>query len=398
MPTFDYHALTPAGRLMKGTLEAASREEAGELLAEMQLAVQSLERASAPRPQTVIGRNEFMLFNQQLASLTRAGIPLARGLRELAADVTSRRMRNLIAAVAEDLESGSSLEQVFEKRQASFPPLYAHIVRAGVKSGRLGEMLSSLNRHLEMTAQTRRIVFEATCYPLVVLALAAAVLTWVFCTIVPQLSAIFDTMGIPMPGITAFLTMLTDHSLDFWIVVGCVVAAALLLGLVLSRSAGGRQLKESLFMAIPVLGRLYRRSALSRMADAMATLVGAGCDLPECFRLAASVAGSETLIADCEALAGRLEQGEELMEAGEGCRMIPRVFLYSAQLGAQRNELQDNLYGLSQMYADQARNDQARLQAILMPILVVFVGAVIGLIITAIFLPFTALLRSMQPW
>lgn len=338
MPTFEYHALTSAGRLMKGTLEAADREEAGRLLAEMQLAVQSLEKVKAPKPQTAIGRNEFLLFNQQLASLAQAGIPLERGLRELAANVTSRRMQKLITAVAEDLEAGSSIEQAFEKRAVRFPPLYAHIVRAGVKTGRLGEMLHSLNRHLEMATQTRRIVFEATCYPAIVLALAAIVLTWVFLAIVPQFGPILGEMQRQsprqgqLPGITVFFMNMADHAAVFWAVVWGLVAAALLLRPILGRFPAGRRFKESLLMRVPVLGRVYRRSTLSRMTDAMAALVAAGCDLPHCFRLGAGAAGSQRLIDESEALAARLEQGEDILAAGAGCKMMPRLLLYSAEL------------------------------------------------------------------
>ncbi len=161
MTMFEYNAIVSADRLMKGTIEAGSREEAGELLKQMQLTVNSIEKAKPQKPKTAIGRNEFLLFNQQLASITKAGIPLERGLRELSNDVSSKSMRNLIDAIANDLEAGVSIEKAFEKRQKHFPPLYGKILKAGVETGRLSEMLASLNRQLEVANQTRRIIFEA---------------------------------------------------------------------------------------------------------------------------------------------------------------------------------------------------------------------------------------------
>ena len=136
MATFEYNALTSAGRLMKGTVEAGSREEAGELLKQMELTVNSIEKVKAAKPRTAIGRNEFMLFNQQLASITKAGIPLERGLRELASDISSRSMRKLIDSIAGELEAGTSIEEAFEKRQKRFPPLYGRILKAGVEAGK----------------------------------------------------------------------------------------------------------------------------------------------------------------------------------------------------------------------------------------------------------------------
>ncbi|GAH66411.1 unnamed protein product, partial [marine sediment metagenome] len=171
MATFEYQALTPAGRLMTGTLEAGSREHATQILQEMQLTVNSVEKAKAAAPRTPIGRSEFLLFNQQLASIAQAGIPMEHGLRQIAGDVGSGRMRALIEGIADDLEAGKSIQEAVGARRAHLPALYARIVEAGVKTGRLGEMLTSLNRHLEVAGRTRRIVFEAALYPLVVLVL-----------------------------------------------------------------------------------------------------------------------------------------------------------------------------------------------------------------------------------
>ena len=103
MAVFDYNAFTSAGRLMKGTIEAASTDEARELLRQMQLTVNSIEKAAPAKPRTAIGRNEFLLFNQQLASITKAGIPLERGLRELSNDVVSKPLKRLINDIADEL-------------------------------------------------------------------------------------------------------------------------------------------------------------------------------------------------------------------------------------------------------------------------------------------------------
>jgi len=389
MATFEYNALTSAGRLMKGTIEAGSRDEADELLTQMQLVVNSIEKARPKKPKTAIGRNEFMLFNQQLASITKAGIPLERGLRELANDVGSRSMRKLIDAIADELEAGMSIEEAFESRQKRFPPLYGRILKAGVETGRLSEMLTSLNRHLEMANQTRRIIFEAVSYPAVILTLAAVILTGVFLFIIPQFGSILSGMidSSSLPALTVLFLNIAKNIVPFWITVGFVVAAILAVFAMLSASAAGRRFKESILLKIPVIGRVYHSSVLSRMAEAMAIMVAAGCDMPASLRLSSGAAGSEKLILEGEVLAGQIEQGANILEAGQFCRMIPRLFLYSIQLGTQRNELQDNLYSLGQMYAEQARCSQARLQAVLLPIMLVGVGAFLASTILAMFLP-----------
>jgi type II secretory pathway component PulF len=398
MATFEYNALTSAGRLMKGTIEAGTNQEADELLKQMQLVVNSVEKAKAKKPKTAIGRNEFVLFNQQLASITKAGIPLERGLRELGGDISSRSMRRLVDAIADELEAGVSIEQAFEKRQKHFPPLYGKILKAGVETGRLSEMLTSLNRHLEMANQTRRIIFEAMTYPVVILALAAIILTGVFTFIIPQFAVILGEMteGSQLPGITRVFLGMSQNVVPFWTAVGFVIAAIVVLYAMLSASAAGRRIKETLLLKIAVIGRVYHSSVLSRMAEGMAIMVAAGSDMPVSLRLSSGATGSEKLILESEALAGQIEQGANILEAGQFCRMIPRLFLYSIQLGTQRNELQDNLYSLGQMYTEQARCGQARLQAVLLPVMLIGVGCFIAMTILAMFLPMISIITNLS--
>lgn len=398
MATFQYNALTSAGRLMKGTIEASSQQEADELLKQMQLAVNSIETARPEKPKTAIGRNEFVLFNQQLASITKAGIPLERGLRELAHDVHSKSMQRLVDSIAEELEKGVSIEQAFESKQRHFPPLYGRILKAGVETGRLSEMLTSLNRHLEMANQTRRIIFEAISYPAVILTLAAIIITGVFLFIIPQFGTVLTEMtsGRELPGLTrAFLGMSRNVG-PFWLTVGLIVAAIIGLYAMLSTSVGGRRFKESVLLKVPVIGRVYHSSVLCRMAEAMAIMVASGSDMPLSLRLSSGATGSEKLILESEALASQIEQGANILEAGQFCRMIPRLFLYSIQLGTQRNELQDNLYSLGQMYAEQARCGQARLQAVLLPLMIIGVGGFIALTILAMFAPMIQIITSLS--
>jgi type II secretory pathway component PulF len=397
MATFQYNALTEAGRLMKGTLEAGSPTEAAETLKKMELNVSLLEKAKPPQLRTAVGRNEFLLFNQQLASITKAGVPLERGLRELAHDVASRSMRRLIEEVAGDLEAGVPIEEAFGKREKQFPPLYGRILKAGVETGRLSEMLTSLNRHLELAGHTRRIIFEAISYPAVILTLGAIIITGVFRYVIPQFKPVLQEMvGGKLNPVTTGVLALADHIVPFWISVGILMGIVVVVMMMFSTTPAGRRFRETFLLGVPVIGRLYYNSILSRMAEAMAVLIGAGCDIPEALRLGAVSSGSEKLLLDSEVVAGQVEQGANILEAGRGARMLPRLFLYSIQLGAQRNELQDNLYSLGEMHADQARVGQSHLQIILLPLLLIAVGGVIATAILAMFLPMIQVVTSLS--
>ncbi len=397
MAIFEYNALTAGGRLMKGTIEAGSQAEAGKLLEDMELNVNSLQKSERTRPQTPVGRSEFLLFNQQLASIAKAGIPLERGLRELSKDISSRSMRRLIDSIAADLEAGAGIEEAFEKHQKSFPPLYGRILKAGVETGRLGEMLTSLNRHIEMSTATRRIIFEALTYPAVVFVLASIIVTCLFIFVIPSFEDILaDLTGGSLPPLTQAFFVMSENIMTFWVTVGSVVAAAVAAQIILSSSREGRSLKERIMMKIPIIGRVYHSSLLSRLTEAMAMMVSAGNDMPTCLRLASGASGSERLSTESEAVAGQVEQGANILEAAQHCRVIPRLVFYSVQVGSQRNELQDNLYSLGHMYSTQARTAQAKLQSILLPVMIVLLGCFIALMVLSMFLPMVQVVTSLS--
>ncbi len=397
MAMFEYSALTSADRLMRGTVEAASPQEAAELLKEMKLVVNSLEKARPEKIKTAIGRNEFLLFNQQLASITKAGIPLERGLRELAADIGSKKMRKLVTDIADDLEGGQSIEKAFEKRQKHFPPLYGRILKAGVETGRLSQMLTNLNRHIEMSNQTRKIIFEATAYPAVVLTMAAVVISFVYIMIVPQfITALKEMTGGDLPALTLLIFSMAKNIIPFWVSIAALVSGVVILNILLSATSAGRRVKESFLLSIPIIGRLYHSSFLAKMAESMAVMIATGSDMPNCLRLSAEASGSEKLIYETAFLAEQIEKGTNIMQAGQFCRIIPKLFLYSVQLGSQRNELEDNLHSLSEMYVEQVRCRQARLQAILLPVMLIFVGGFMGITILSLFLPMIKIVTSLM--
>jgi type II secretory pathway component PulF len=249
-------------------------------------------------------------------------------------------------------------------------------------------MLTSLNRHLELANYTRRIIFEAMAYPAVVLTLGSIIITGIFLMVIPQFGAVLEEMVEGrLPKLTSLFLTMAKNVVPFWISVGLIIAAILLLLTMLSSFPAGRRFKESIFLKVPIIGKVYHSSVLSRMAEAMAMMVAAGTSLPACLRLASGTAGSEKLIAETETLTVQLEQGANILEAGRFCKMIPGLFLYSIQLGTQRNELQDNLYSLAQMYANQVRCSQARLQAVLLPVMLIVVGGILAMAILAMFLP-----------
>jgi type IV pilus assembly protein PilC len=399
MALFEYRSVTTAGRLMTGTIEAADIEQAKASLDDLNLQVTELEKTKESAAPKSIGHNEFILFNEQLASLTKAGIPLEQGLRELAHDAGSSKMRALINDVANDLEQGLPIDQAVQKRQKDFPPLYGMILKSGVETGRLSEMLANLNRHLQVELRTKRIFIESLTYPAVVLVAAALIVSLLLLFVVPTFGEVLTDMSdgkAGLPFLTQFVLNMADHVRDFWLVVGIVLAVAAFLWKSLSVTPSGRRTKERFFRSMPLVGRVFNNGLMARFSECMSVLINAGCTLDDAAELSGRSSSSELLKQDCAILAAQLKQGANFLEAGMDCKTIPRLFLYSVQLGAQRNELKENLNSLGRMYAARTFSLQSQMQALLEPLLIIFLGGIVGMIVLAMFLPMVRTISVMM--
>ncbi len=375
---------------MTGTIEAADIEQAKSSLDALNLQVTELEKTKEPPIPQSIGHNEFILFNEQLASLTKAGIPLERGLRELAHDAGSPKMRSLISSIADEMERGTPIDQSIQKHQRDFPPLYGMILKSGVETGRLGEMLTNLSRHMQVELRTKRIIIESLTYPAVALALAAMIVTCLFVMVIPTFGEVLSDMSdgrASLPFLTNLILAMADHVWDFWLVFGIIIAVVVFIWKSLSVNAAGRRAKERFFRALPMVGRVFKNGLLARFAECMSILVNAGCTLDDAVDLSGQSSSSELLKEECATLAEQLREGSNFLEAGMNCETIPRLFLYSVQLGAQRNELKENLNSLAQMYTSRTISMQSQMQALLAPILIILLGGIVGMIVLAMFLP-----------
>ncbi len=396
MPQFHYQALTSGGRTMSGRLDAETHDDAAATLAQMGLSVRALELAPPSPPQTPLGRSEFLLFNQQLAAVALADIPLEQGLRQLASDVQSPRMRAAIASIADELERGTPIDEAMTHHGRALSPLYAAIVRAGVRTGRLGEMLTSFTRHLQFAAETRRILYEALTYPVFVFVLAMAVMGLIFAFVVPEVGMIYEGMEVRLPTLTVLSLSIARNLETIAIVLLALVAAPILVPLAMRSSPTWARLREAALLRVPIFGNLYRRALLARLTDALAILVGSGSDLPTALRSSGEAADSEMVKADCERLAVTIERGGDIHLAGPKTALVSPMIVYTLSVRAQGGELADNLYTLSEMYALQARQAQGVLHALLTPILIVFLGLVVVFIMAAVFAPMISLVQNVS--
>lgn len=395
MPMFDYEALTPSGRLMRGQFEADSAKTARMQLMEMDWSIRRLEPTPAGNLVTdrPLGRDEFLLFNEQLASLAEAGVPLEKGLREVASDVSSRRLRSTLEQVADDISSGKSVDEALAAQPRRFPPMYRHLVAAGVQSGRLGQMLVSLNRHLLLRRETRHLVREALAYPLTVITLTVLIALGVLAFILPEYVAMFKEMEFALSE-----ALRTAAAAGRWLrgwpwAFAGVAAGLAAAGVIVATLPGLARLREWLLVKLPVMGSLHRRCVLAEFTDALSVLVAAGTGLDTALDLCADASRSPRVADDARQMAETIRHGGT--DSENPYRLFPDYLLYTINVGTRRNELDHHLRNLAAMYRDQAGLQQKHLRDLMGPLMLVVLAVVVGGAIVGMMLPLIQLLQFM---
>lgn len=393
---FRYDAQTSDGRTIRGTLEATSLADAEERLSRLQLRILSLEAApdASPFPRRrALGRDDFLLFNQQLAHLSAAGLPLEHGLRLIAADLRTGRLSRAATAVAQELERGASLRQAFDLHASSFPPLYARLVDAGVHSGNLPAMLFNLGRHLELVSRMRQALWRVLSYPLMVLAAAALVFYLISTWILPQFAEIYRDFRTTLPTLTRLLLAAGKFYPTILMVLLFSLLAVTVVSIVLNLTRAG-VLTDTLLARLPVVGPIVRASLLARWIDALRLSIEAGLDLPRALALAADAAASPRLARDSDSLAALIASGQPIT-AFRGA-LIPPTVPAAIELGAAAGNLSATLATLCSLYQRQAEHRLRLVPSILTPLMMLFVAAVIATGIAALFMPLVHLIQSVS--
>ncbi len=392
--SYEYTAQTPGERSVSGTLEAASAEAAGEALREMNLRVMHLAPAQGTRARRMgpIGAADFAAFNQQLAQLVSAGLPVEGGLRLIARDMHSKRLAGAVNAVATDLEKGIDLQQAFDAHKSEFPPLYGRLVAAGAASGNLSAMLLNLSRHMELLRKLRGALWRTFAYPAMILAGALVVLTFLGVRVAPQFATLIGNMRIELPWLTRCMLAVGAAMPVVCIV---IVSIAVIVGVVagvLGRRGKAQSFFESIAIRVPLLRGVLRRSMAARWCDAAAIALNAGMDLPAAMATAADTIGSVAIVRDTQRLADALLRGVPADSDGT-MQILPETVHAAIAMASASGDLPAVLANLALMYQQQAEIRIASIQAVLGPMLFILLGGIFATLIYGLFAPLLLIIR-----
>lgn len=412
--TYRYEAIAPDGEAVFGTIDAIGESEGRDRLRSMALSIRLFEPVSPTRT-SPLNSEDLSTFNDQLAQLARAGLPVESGLQLLAKDMSRGRLRNAVQAVSNDLQRGLTLPQAIDAHRRAFPPLYANVVDAGIRANNLPAVLFNLSKHLDLTRRIRASVSRAIAYPTMVLIAIVIVSAFLSAYVLPTLMTIVDRDGDsmylsqmlvgpsrwgappPPPGPPLVTTVaLAFGRVSPYIAAGVlIVVIGSMLGWPLVRGTTlGRWFIDSVLTRLPLFGPPLRFSAIGRWCDAMRIGVSAGLDLPDSLSLAARTVGSARLSVDAAKLSEAATSGKRLDNL-DSLRLLPIAVPAAVEVGLRAGTLPETLDALSTLYLRQAESRARLIPLVLTPLLIIVLALVLGLLLTAIFSPLAQLLRAL---
>jgi type IV pilus assembly protein PilC len=403
LAAFSYSATTTEGEPVAGTIQAHDLQDASRRLAAMNLRVINLAPADDARRARPLGTSDFIAFNQQLAQLTKAGLPIEQGLRLIAQDLRRGRLRSAIQQIVSELERGASLPQAFERHQNNFPPLYSRLLDAGIRAGNLPAMLLNIGRHAEMVQRLRGAIWRAVSYPLTILIGLLVVLSLLHWYVMPQFVQLYSSLK-PMPiwgswwrrpptYVATELPFVTvaviraGAAVPTFVAFVIAIALALIVGWPMLRGTrAGRLFIDKLILWTPLFGPPLRWNLVARWCDAVRIGAEAGVDLPQAILLADDVIASPALQQDGSHLLAALHEGRSLASA-PAPRMLSPTVPAAMDLAIQKSDLPDVLTTLAELYQRQAEIRLAAVPTVLTPILMFLIAGLIGAVIAALMLP-----------
>jgi type IV pilus assembly protein PilC len=385
---------TPGGEITEGVYVADSEAQLRHQLEQRGICVLSLRprRALGTVAPRLRGRRrvpvrEFLVFNQELATLLKAGMPLVQSLDILRQRVQQPLFRAVLDDVHEKVRAGSALSEAFAAHGALFPTVYTASLMAGEKSGSLEQVLRRYVAYVKVISGVKRRTISALIYPAILLSLALVVVAVIVLRVVPAFSDFYGTFNRELPLVTRVIVAISGfvRSEALLILLGVVVVGAA--GAAWLRRPGQRERLDAVLLTLPLVGPTARKFATSQLARTLATLLGGGIPLVNAIEIAGRSVGNRAMAAAMTVVGRRVREGESFAAALADRGVFPDVAVKMAEVGEATGALQEMLNSLADFYDEEIETDLGRFVTIVEPALLVIMGIVIAGLLLALYMP-----------
>jgi type IV pilus assembly protein PilC len=401
MPSYLYIAREAAGgREIRSSIDAASEQAAIANLLNRNLLVVSIQEKIGRRGRTAGGRvalSDLVVFTRQLATMIDAGLAMVQCLQGLADQTTNKIMRDVIHDVCTRVEGGDSFSTALTKHPKVFTRLYVSMVDAGEKGGLLAEVLARLATYLENTARLRKKVKSAMMYPTAVTVIAIAITTFLLVRVVPVFGEIYQGFGAELPGPTQFMINISNvlrHNLFF---IAPALALAVYGWFAYIKTKPGREFWDRFRIRMPIFGSIAHKICLARFSRTLASLVRSGVPILEVLNIVANTSGNVVMEKAIRTAAGDIERGEGISNALGKHAIFPSMIIRMMTAGEQTGKLDAMLERVADFLDEEIETTLSGLTSLIEPLLIVFLGIVIGGIVICMFLPIFKMSQIISP-
>jgi type IV pilus assembly protein PilC len=394
MMTFSYQARDTSGNIVTGLQDAINEDNAVNSLMSRGLMVLSLQqKASATRQRKKVWsvkETDLVLFTRQLATMIEAGISLVQALTALYEQCDPKRQKNLrfvISDVTARVQGGETFHESIGKHPRVFNRLFVSMVKAGEAGGLLSEILDRLAGFLEASARLRKKIKSAMTYPVIVICIAFLITTFLIVRVVPVFGEIFNDFGAKLPAPTQFLIDLSDFVRSKWYFLILGIGGTIFGLRTFLRSNRGRQLSDRWKLKLPVFGPLIHKICMSRFARTFAQLIRSGVPILEVLDIVGGSSGNHVVETSIKGVVVDVERGDNLSVALSKKKIFPPMMLRMVAAGESTGRIDGMLEKMADFWDEEIEAMLDALTSLIEPMLIVFLGVIVGGIVIAMFLP-----------
>jgi type IV pilus assembly protein PilC len=409
--TFSFRAMDAAGAATSGELEAESKSQVAEALRQRGLIVLDVTEKSSPvniedffKRWQKVDMRELSIFSRQFATLVASGMPMLRTLRTLEEQTKDEMIKEATAGLRADVEAGSSLEQAMERHPKVFDRLFRAMVRSGEQSGRLDEALDRIAYQVEKQDALRRQVKSALMYPAVVFGFAVIVLVAIVCFVIPVFVGIFKDLAAEHPGESSDLPAPTQLCVSvsealtgYWFVIIPSIVIGFFVFFRWKKTERGRDVWERLILRLPFkIGDVIQKVALARWSRTFAGSVSAGVPMLQAIRLTGQTAGNVVIEKSMDDVYESVKRGGSLAGPIEANDIFPPMVGHMVAVGEETGQLETMLGKIADFYETEVDAKVKALTALLEPLMIVFVGGMVGFIVISMYMPMFSIYEKIR--
>jgi type IV pilus assembly protein PilC len=399
MPQFQWRGRSRSGGNQEGVLLADSRDAAVATLRRQQIQITNIREKGRqipflPRLPRGVSPKRLAIFTRQFSVMLDAGLPLVQCLEILGEQEESKTFAEIIDKVRGDVESGNSLAEAMRKHPKAFDDLYVNMIAAGEAGGILDVILQRLSTYIEKIVKLRNQVRSAMIYPTAVITIAAFVVYIILWKVIPVFQQLFAGLGGEMPWITQVVIGASNFLGRYTLYLVPVVIAA---GVAINRyhkTHRGRRVIDGLLLKIPVLGMLLRKIAVARFCQTLSTLTSAGVPILDGLQITAKTSGNAIIEDSIMAVRKSVEEGRTISEPLRETKVFPPMVTQMINVGEQTGALDQMLAKIAQFYEEEVDTAVNGLMKLIEPLMIAFLGVIIGTIVTAMYLPLYSVLSQ----